>query len=90
MRRNIAFTADIKAMFFRIFVDPHGWDSLRLLWRSKDDFSWPPENSSPACANYAFKKIVEDNRDNASSETLSTVTSCFYVDSLICEQRKIR
>jgi len=40
-------------------------------------------NSSPACANYKTKKTVEGNRINASPETLSTITSCAYVDDCL-------
>lgn len=62
-------------------MDRHDWDSLRFLWWPEDDLSRQPDDyqmvvhlfraaSSPACANYALKKIAEDNRTDASQETL--------------------
>jgi len=36
---KVAFTGDIKSMFFQVKVDPRDCDSLRFLWWSSNDLS---------------------------------------------------
>ena len=38
---KVAFTGDIKSMFFQVNVDPRDCDSLRFLWWPSDDLSKP-------------------------------------------------
>ena len=63
---KVAFTGDIKSMFFQVKVDPRDCDSLRFLWWPSNDLSKPAADyqmlvhlfgatSSPACASYALK-----------------------------------
>ena len=85
---KFAFTADIKSMFLQVYVDPKDRDALRFLWWPDNDLTLPPADyqmlvhlfgakSSPACANYALKKVADDNATNASNEALKTVRKEF-------------
>jgi len=93
-RGRIAFSADIKAMFHQVRVDPKDWDALTFLWWPNDDYTQPPADyqmmvhlfgakSSPACASYALRKVADDNETHASQETLETVRDSFYVDDCL-------
>lgn len=90
----VAFMADIEAMFHQVQVNPQDRDVLRFLWWENDD---PSQQSialrmnahlfggvwSPSCANYALRKVVQDNCTDFDEETLKTVTSNFYVDDCL-------
>ena len=90
----MAFGADIASMFFQVKLHPRDWDSLRFLWWQDGDLSQPLQDyqmmvhlfgakSSPACANYALKRVAEDNTTKASSEAVSVVKRAFYVDDCL-------
>jgi len=93
-RGRVASSADIKAMYHQVRVDPKDWDALTFLCWPNDDYTLPPADyqmmvhlfgakSSPACASYALRKITDDNETHASQETLETVRDSFYVDDCL-------
>jgi len=93
-QEKIAFTADIKSMFLQVQVDPKDWDGLRFLWWPNDDQSREPSDyqmlvhlfgakSSPACTNFALRKVADDNETYASTITVLTVKRNFYVDDCL-------
>ena len=91
---QVAFVADIKAMFLQVLVDPRDRNALRFLW-------WPEHNtkalpvdyqmnvhifgatSSPSVAGFALRKAAQDNLSSADEATISTVHENFYVDDLL-------
>jgi len=86
----VAFGADIASMFFQVKLHPRDWDSLRFLWWQDGDLSQPLQDYqmmvhlfgakfSPACANYALKRVAEDNTTKASSEAVSVVRSMWMI-----------
>ena len=89
---EIAFTADLEAMFHQVTVLPRDADALRFLWWSG---SWdnPPEEyqmlvhifgaaSSPCCANKSVRQ-TDDNEEWFSPEVINTVRRNFYVDDVL-------
>ena len=88
-----AFTADIQTMFYQVKVPAKDRDYLRFLWMKDDDWNQIEEyrmcvhlfgaSSSPGIANYALQKIVEDNKDVGSEESLRVVRENFYVDDCL-------
>lgn len=90
----IAFMADVEAMFHQVRVPAKDCDALRFLWWPNGDTTAIPEDFqmmvhlfggiySPSCANFALKKTAEDNRDDFSDLTGSTVERDFYVDDCL-------
>ena len=66
--------ADVEAMFRQVSVVPEDRKALRFLWWPNGELGAQAEElmmmmivrlfggvSSPSCANFAFKKAVEDN-----------------------------
>ena len=90
----MAIAADVEAMFHQVRVSPEDADSLRFYWK-EDIFSDDPPDTlqilmhvfgardSPACANYALKRIARDNQEEFPAETYETVVKNFYVDDLL-------
>ena len=90
----IALTADIEKMFYQVRVPSTDCDALRFLWWPKGDLSKDREEyemrvhlfggaSSPSCANYALKKIADDNKEDFRPEVVETVDRNFYVDNCL-------
>ena len=91
---KVAIAADVKDHFHRVRVSSKDADSLRFLWK-EDIFSPDPPDTyqmivhifgakdSPACANYALKRVAEDNREDYSEAAYDTVMRNFYVDDLL-------
>ena len=83
-RGRIALSADIKATFHQVRLDPKDWDALTFLWWPNDNYTQPPADyqmmvhlfgakSSPACASYDLHKVADDNETQARQITLETV-----------------
>ena len=91
---RIAIAADVKDHFHRVRVSREDADSLRFLWKD-DIFSPDPPDTyqmlvhifgakdSPACANYALKRVARDNERDYDKATYETVMKNFYVDDLL-------
>ena len=104
--------ADVEAMFRQVNVVPEDRKALRFLWWPNGELGAQAEElmmmivhlfggvSSPSCANFAFKKAVEDNPSSFRPETVRTVKCNFYVEdclksvatdeSAICFARELR
>lgn len=89
---EIAFSTDIKGMFYQTRVTPSNTDSLRFLWWPKG-IDVPPEEykmlvhifgakSSPCCANKALSMTAQD-KENYPPEVIRTVRRNFYVDDVL-------
>ena len=81
-------------MFHQVRVSDKDADSLRFLWKEDITVKGPPDTmqvlvhifgaaDSPACANYALKRIARDNHEDFAPETFETVLKNFYVDDLL-------
>ena len=91
---QVAYMADVEAMFYQVKVTENDCDLLRFLW-------WPNRNvkenaqeyqmtvhifgatSSPSIANFALQKTAEDNKFNYDPEVIKTVNNNFYVDDCL-------
>jgi len=91
---EIAFTADLEAMFHRVKVLPRDADALRFLWWSGSLDNPPPDEyqmlvhifgaaSSPCCANRAVRQTVDDNEEQFGPEVINTVCRNFYFDDVL-------
>ena len=75
---EIAFTADLEAMFHQVKVLPRDADALRFLWWS-GSLDNPPDEyqilvhifgaaSSPCCANKSVRQTADDDEERFSPE----------------------
>ncbi|XP_064642986.1 uncharacterized protein LOC135497167 [Lineus longissimus] len=91
---EIAFQADVNAMFNQIFITRQHWNLMRFLWFKDDDLDAEPEEyqilhnffggtHAPALAGYAVKKTCIDNRDDFHPETIKTGLRNSYVDDIL-------
>ena len=89
---NIGIMGDIKSMFHQVRVPKEDRDYLRFFWWPNGDTGKPVTEyrmcvhlfgatSSPACANYALHKAVEDS--SGDQETIDAVFKNFYVDDCL-------
>ena len=87
----IAFSCDVEKMFHQFYVTPKYRDYLRFLWWPEGNFEMEPATyrmtvhvfgaiSSPACANFALKKIASDNKDIYGESAYDMISKNFYVD----------
>ena len=90
-RDPIAITCDVEKMFHQFKVSHCHRNYLRFLWWSDADFSAEPQEyrmtvhlfgatSSPGCANFGFKQIAEDYKDEFGPEAAEFIRRDFYVD----------
>lgn len=93
-KEPIAVMADVESIFHQVKVAPAHKDFLCFLWWPGGDVSKSiaeyrmtvhlfGATSSSSCANYTLTKAAEDNEDNYSAETISTVKTNFYVDDCL-------
>ena len=84
---KVGVSADIEKMFHMIRLPQKDMDYLRFLWFENNDLSKEPAiyrmkvhifgaTSSPAIANFALKKSLQENPDSSTS-------SSFYVDDML-------
>ena len=94
---EIAFTADLEAMFHQVKVLPKDADALRFLWWS-GSLNDPPDEyqmlvhifgatSSPCCANKAVHQTADDNEDQFDPEVTRTV--CRNVSTSLAPRRHL-
>ena len=91
---DVAFMADIEAMFMQVKVQEEDRDVLRFLWFENHDTNAPLMIYrmtthlfggvwSPSCANYALRCTAEDFKDAYPDEVRETVRRNFYVDDCL-------
>ena len=89
--RPVAIMADIEKMFYRFKVREDHRDYLCYFWWKDGDINSDPlkyrmtvhlfgATSSPGCANYALKRLAEDQRDEHSLDAVNFMLNHFYVD----------
>jgi len=101
---QVAFMADIEAMFHQVNVSVQDRDFLRFLWWPEGDLNMEPLTYrmtvhlfggiwSPSCCNYVLRHAVEEHRMAYSEEVIKTVMRNFYVDdclkSVVSEDKAI-
>ncbi|KAK3735237.1 hypothetical protein QZH41_008431 [Actinostola sp. cb2023] len=90
----IAFMADIEAMFHQVRIPENQYDFLRFLWWPDGNLDAELQEyqmtvhlfgavSSPSSANYALRKICDDNESEYDSEVTDTIKRNFYVDDCL-------
>ena len=86
--------ANVENMFHQVKVPSKDYDVLRFLWWPNGDTSKELDEyqmtvhifgavSSPSCANYALKKVAEDQEGNFDNDVLETIRNNFYVDDCL-------
>ena len=93
-KEDIAFTADVEAMYHQVLVPEHQQSFLRFLWWPGGDVNCEPIDyemqvhpfgavSSGGCANFALKKTASDASREVNPEAIKTINKAFYVDDLL-------
>jgi hypothetical protein len=93
-KEDIAFTADIEAMYYQVLVPEHQRSFLRFVWWPGGDTSEEPIDyemcvhpfgaiSSGGCASIALKKTVSEAEEAVTPEAIKTICRDFYVDDLL-------
>lgn len=88
---NVAVAADISKMFYRVKLPNNDRNYFKFFWFDDNDIHKEPvvyrmtahifgATSSPAVANFALKKSVDDEN---SSELKCIVNNSFYVDDML-------
>ena len=91
---EVAFMADIEAMFYQVKIPPDQRSCLRFLWWTKSDINKEVigfemcthvfgGTSSPSCSNFALKKTAIDNEKKSGEMAAATLKKKFYVDDLL-------
>ena len=97
---EVAFVADIEAMFHQVHILEKERSFLRYLW-------WEDVNleklidyemcvhvfggtSSPGCCNYALRRTALDNVSSYSKEVPNTLMRNFYVDDVLKSVPSVR
>ncbi|XP_068684442.1 uncharacterized protein [Montipora foliosa] len=86
--------ADIEAMFYQVRVAEEDRTFLRFLWWPEGNLDENLEEyqmvghlfgkaSSPACSNFALRKMAEDNSDHFPRKVVSSINKNFYVDDCL-------
>ena len=94
----IAFSADVKSMFYQVHVSREDSEYLRFLWFPDNDLTKTPihyrlrvhvfgAKSSPSCASYALRHAATLGKQHYLDEVLETIMKNFYVDDALkaCE-----
>ena len=90
----VALMGDIENMFYQVRVKADNYDVQRFLWWPNGDFNKELEEfqmtvhifgavSSPSCANYALRKVAEDQINKIDSDVIDTIRKNFYVDDCL-------
>ena len=90
----IAFTGDIEAMLYQVFVPQDQRSYLRFLWWPEGNLEKEPVDyemcvhlyggvSSPSCSNFALTRKAVDAEKGYGSEVAMTLRRNFYVDDML-------
>jgi len=90
---EIAFSANLEAMFYQVKVLPREADALRFLWWS-GNLDNPPDEyqmffhisgaaSSLCCANRSVRQTTDVNEERFGPELINTVRRNVYVDDVL-------
>ena len=90
-KESVAFSCDIKGMFYQFQVNPHHRNWLRFLWFKDGDFRSEIVTyrstvhlfgaaSSPAVANFGLKQAAADGENKYGSDITKFIQNEFYVD----------
>ncbi|XP_064641264.1 uncharacterized protein LOC135496077 [Lineus longissimus] len=90
-KEPIAFTCDIRKMFYEVIVEEGHRDLLRFLWWEDGKLDTEPKDyrmtrhifgatSSPGCANYAMKETSNRYEGHFGKPTADFIRRNFYVD----------
>ena len=93
----IAIMGDIQSMFHQVELPEKDRDLLRFLWWEDGDLNEPPQEyrmkvylfgavCSPSCANFALRKIAEDNESKYPTGVTEAVFNNFYVDDCLASR----
>ena len=86
--------SDVEAMFHQVRVWPSDCKAPSFLWWPDRNLDTQPVEyqmrvhlfggmSSPSCANFALKKMAEDNKEDFDPQTIETLKRNFYVDDYL-------
>ena len=89
-----AFMADIEAMFYQVKIPEKDRKYLRFLWWPNNDLEAEPRRyqakvhifgarSSPGCANFALRRLVDDFGSGYEPDILQSIQENFYVDDCL-------
>ena len=89
-QENVAFMADIEAMFYQVKVPPEQRSFMRFLWWENSDTRKQileyemcahvfGGTSSPSCSNYALKRTAADNQNQYGKNAADTLRKKFYI-----------
>ncbi|KAK3726521.1 hypothetical protein QZH41_004650 [Actinostola sp. cb2023] len=93
-KEQVAFQADIEAMFHQVRVAEEHRDFMRFLWWPNEDLTQALQDyqmnvhlfgafSSPSCANYAVRKTADDSESQVGKETADVLRRNVYVDDCL-------
>ena len=91
---NVAVAADVRRMYYQVFVAPEDRGALCYLWWPDGDITKEPKThqmlvhifgatSSPSVAEYALRRTAKDNQSEYLPEAVDAVQRDFYVDDLL-------
>ena len=97
---QVAFIADVEAMFHQVRVPGNQRSLLRFLWWENGDIRNPIKDhemcvhlfdgiSSPSCSNYALKRASVDNEKEFGTDASRTLRRNFYIDDMLKSSRGI-
>ena len=92
-KESVALISNIEAMFHQVCIKPYHSNALRFLWWPNGDLNSQPQEfmmtvhlfggvSSPSCANFALRKMADDNQ-GLDPEIVNTVKRNFYEDDCL-------
>ena len=91
---KVGLMFDVEAMFHQVRVWPSDCEALSFLWWPDRNLDARLEEyqmrvhlfggtSSPSCANFALKRMAEDNKEDFDPLTIETVKRNFYVNDCL-------
>jgi hypothetical protein len=97
---DVAFMADIEAMFYQVNVPVQQHDFLHFLWWSNDNLNSRPDEyrmtvhlfgaiSSPSIANFVLKYVADQAQNVYGALTASTIRQHFYVDDCLTTPQQL-
>jgi len=93
-RGEIAFMADLEAMYYQVMVPDEQQTFLKFLWWKDGDMQKEPQEfmmcahvfggtSSASCSNYALRRTAVDNQAKYGEKISTVLENHFYVDDML-------